>query len=75
MSVLWVLPLLFYAGGAVLLLAVTRRAAEAGAELRAACNRLDDLRTELIQLRTESERPRAALDGWHFRSDSRAPRG
>ena len=38
MSVLWVLPLLFYAGGAVLLLAVTRRAAEAGAELRAECS-------------------------------------
>jgi hypothetical protein len=74
-SVLWILPLLLYAGGAVLVLSAARQAAEAGARLRAACGRLDDVRTELLQLRTETGTARAAVDRWHSRSVSRATRG
>ena len=69
------LPLLFYAGGAVLVLSAARRAAEAGARLRAECTRLDDLRTELVDLRTESGTIRATLDRLHSRSVSGTTRG
>jgi len=74
-SILWVLPLLIYAGGSVLLLSVTRRAADAGALLRAECNRLDEVRTALLQLRTETETARTGLDRLHSRSVSGGPRG
>jgi len=73
-SVLWVLPLLFYAGGAVLLLSMAQRAAEAGTRLREECSRLDALRTELLQLRGDSDTARTALDRLHSRSASRAAR-
>jgi hypothetical protein len=71
-SVLWVLPLLIFAGGAVLILTATRRAAQAGARLRAECSRLDDLRTELVDLRIETGATQATLDRLHSRSVSGA---
>jgi cytochrome c-type biogenesis protein CcmH/NrfF len=73
-SVLWVLPLLVFAVGAVLALNATRQAAEAGARLREETGRLEELRAQLVALRTESDTTRATLEGLR-RSDSRTTRG
>jgi len=73
--VLWVLPLLIFAGGAVALLYASRAAAEAGLRLREECLRLEDLRSQLADLRTETDSARSMLDQLRGRSVSRATRG
>jgi hypothetical protein len=74
-SVLWVLPLLFFAAGAVWALSATRQAAAAGALLREECVRLDELRTALVALQDELGATRGTLDRVRFRSVSGETRG
>jgi hypothetical protein len=73
-SILWVLPLLVFAAGAVFALNASRQAAQAGARLREESGRLEELRVQLVALRTETETTRAVLEGLR-RSDSRTTRG
>lgn len=75
MSVLWVLPLLIFATGAILALSATRQAAQAGSLLRDECLRLEALRAELVALRTETGATRATLDRVRSRSVSTTTRG
>jgi len=73
-SILWVLPLFVFAVGAVLALNATRQAAHAGARLREESSRLEELRVQLVALRTEAETTRTLLEGLR-RSDSTTTRG
>ena len=72
---LWVLPLVIFAAGAVALLYASRAATEAGLALREECRRLEDLRSQLVDLRTETDSARSLLDQLRGRSVSRATRG
>jgi cytochrome c-type biogenesis protein CcmH/NrfF len=74
-SVLWILPLLFFTAGAVLVLLAAQQAAEAGIRLREESGRLAELRTVLVDLRADGEATRATLDRVRSRSVSGDPRG
>jgi len=70
-SVLWVLPLLFAAAGALVLWAAVRQTADAAAALRAECARLDELRTALVALQGETDLARAKIEQMRPRSEAR----
>ncbi|HEY2812201.1 MAG TPA: hypothetical protein VGJ03_01930 [Acidimicrobiales bacterium] len=69
MSVLWILPLLFVATGALVLLAAVRQTAHAAAALRTECGRLDELRSSLAMLTSEADEVRSTLQGLRLRSE------
>ena len=62
MSVLWVLPLVVLAAGAVLISARIRTTAEATIALRDECARLEQLRLALDDLRDDADMTRDAID-------------
>jgi cytochrome c-type biogenesis protein CcmH/NrfF len=62
MSVLWVVPLIVLAAGAVLVGATLRRSTEATVGLRNECAQLEELRSALVDLRREADSTRAAVD-------------
>jgi len=72
-SVLWVVPLLFVAVGALLLVVVVRQTADAAAELHGECARLDELRTALVALRGDAALTRSKLEHLGSRSEASDP--
>ena len=62
MSILWVLPLIFLAAGAVLMMVALRKSSEVAIELRDECARLEELRTALVDLRADAEDTRNSVD-------------
>jgi hypothetical protein len=68
-SVLWILPLLFIAAGALVLLGAVRQTAQAAAALRTECGRLDELRSALVVLTAEADEVRSTLQGLGLRSE------
>jgi hypothetical protein len=54
-SVLWVVPLLVFAVGALLILVALRDSAVAAAALRDECARLEEVRVALASLRTDAD--------------------
>lgn len=71
MSVLWVVPLVVLAAGAVLISARLRTTAEATIALQQECARLDEVRAGLADVRQQADGTRDALDRIRFRSDRR----
>ena len=69
MSVLWILPLVVLAAGAVLISAKLRTTAEATVALQQECARIDEVRSALADVRGEADVTRATLDRIRFRSD------
>jgi cytochrome c-type biogenesis protein CcmH/NrfF len=60
--VLWIVPLLVLAAGAVLVAATLRKSTEATIGLRDECAQLAELRSAVDELRREAEDTRAAVD-------------
>jgi cytochrome c-type biogenesis protein CcmH/NrfF len=60
--VVWVVPLLFLAAGAVLIAATLRKSAEATLRLRDECAELEQLRSALVELGQEADTARATID-------------
>jgi len=61
-SVLWILPLAFFAIGALALTSALRKSAAAAVELRDECARLEEIRLALTDLRKDADSTRAAID-------------
>jgi hypothetical protein len=61
-SVLWILPLAFFAIGALVINSALRKSAVAAAELRDECARLDEIRVALVDLHSDADATRAALE-------------
>jgi hypothetical protein len=61
-SVLWILPLAFFAVGALLITSAMRKSVVAAAELRDECARLDEIRVVLADLRSDADATRAAIE-------------
>jgi hypothetical protein len=61
-SVLWVVPLVVLAAGAVLISAKLRTTAQATVELQQACARLEQLRMALDEVRHEADATRAGIE-------------
>jgi cytochrome c-type biogenesis protein CcmH/NrfF len=61
-SVLWVVPLVVLAAGAVLIAAKLRTTAEATIALQQECARIEELRTALDDVRSEADMTRAGID-------------
>lgn len=72
-SVLWILPLLCLTIGAVLVALAMRETTASAAALRDECAHLADLRTALVDLRTQSEVARAHVDEMRHRSSRTWP--
>lgn len=71
MSVLWIVPLVFFAAGALLIASVLRSSAEAAIGLRDECARLEEIRLSLVALRAEADVTRANVEGIRARPGSR----
>ena len=69
MSVLWILPLLFVAAGALFVTRALRTSADATMALRDECARLEELRAALDALRQEADGTRAAMEQIRGRSN------
>jgi len=72
-SVLWILPLAFFAVGAVVIAAALRKSAAAAVELREECARLEEVRLALVDLRTDADSTRAAIERVRSRGRLTAP--
>ena len=71
-SVLWVVPLLCLTVGAVLVTVALRQSTRTAVDLRDECARLGELRTALVDLRSEADRARGHVEGFRRRA-SRDP--
>ena len=61
-SVLWFLPLAFFAVGALVVTSALRKSAAAAVELRDECARLEEIRLAVTDLRRDADATRAAID-------------
>ena len=73
MSVLWILPLAFFAVGALVVASALRRSAAAAVELREECARLEEVRLALVELRSDADGTRAAIERVRARGKLTAP--
>ena len=75
MSVLWVVPLLIFAAGAILIAAQLRRTSVEMDAVRDECLRLGELNEALGDLRQTADVTRASVEGIRSRGSRRAARG
>ena len=59
---LWILPLAFFAVGALAVTSALRKSAAAAVELRDECARLEEIRLALADLHAEADATRVALE-------------
>jgi len=68
---LWVVPLLVFAGGAILIAAQLRKSSVEMDALRDECRRLGELNVALTELRQTADATRASVDGIRSRGGRR----
>jgi hypothetical protein len=72
-SVLWILPLAFFAVGILVVTAALRNSAVAAADLRDECARLEEVRLSLVDLRNDADAARAAIEQVRSRGSRPTP--
>ena len=70
---MWILPLAFFAAGALVVASALRTSAAAATELREECARLEEIRVALVDLRTDADATRAAIEQVRSRGRLSAP--